>query len=171
MSRDILPLRLGAGRFLSRHASPTVWTRTLDHWGFALGCCPLRLRVLNRETVFPIPVVPCYCVTALLDSLKLISVTGCKVGNQGPIGDSWPIAFLGYPREHRVSVETPVQRRTGPNSPRDTCPRTRTSQEPDWPATRLIPGDGTDSLPETLTPLAVSVLQRRNVLLSSRRSK
>src|SRR5206468_2725431 len=45
MSREILPLRLGAGRFLSRHASPTVWTRTLDHWGFALGCCPLQLSV------------------------------------------------------------------------------------------------------------------------------
>src|SRR5437773_403054 len=58
MSREILPLRLGAGRFLSRHASPTVWTRTLDHWGFALGCCPIKLHVkrntsaaaLRRET-------------------------------------------------------------------------------------------------------------------------
>ena len=35
----------------------------------------------------------------------------------------------------------------------------------------LFPWDGTDSLPETLKLLAVSVVQRRNVLLSSRLSK
>ena len=39
---------------------------------------------------------------------------GCQVGNHGPIGDSWPIALLGYPRGHRVFRETRCWRHTGP---------------------------------------------------------
>jgi hypothetical protein len=31
---------------------------------------------------------------------------GCRVANHGPIGDSWPIAFFGHPRGHRVFIET-----------------------------------------------------------------
>src|SRR5438445_12848697 len=49
MSREILPLRLGAGRFLSRHARLTLWRRILHHWGFALGCCPIKVHV-KRNT-------------------------------------------------------------------------------------------------------------------------
>src|SRR5207245_3907184 len=49
VSSEILSLPVRAGRFLSRHASPTVWTRTLDHWGFALGCCPIKVHV-KRNT-------------------------------------------------------------------------------------------------------------------------
>ena len=55
---------------------------------------------------------------------------GCRVGNHGPIGDSWPIAFLGYPRGHRVFIETRCRWHTGPNYAMDALPRTRASQEP-----------------------------------------
>ena len=45
-------------------------------------------------------------MTAPFGSLKLISEDGCRVANHGPIGDSWPIAFLGHARGHRVILET-----------------------------------------------------------------
>jgi hypothetical protein len=32
-----------------------------------------------------------------------------EIGNHGPIGDSWPIAFWGCPRGHRVIPETRCQ--------------------------------------------------------------
>jgi RHS repeat-associated protein len=41
-------------------------------------------------------------MTAPFRSLKLVSKGGCRVANHGPIGDSWPIAFLDHARGHRV---------------------------------------------------------------------
>ena len=53
----------------------------------------------------------------------------------------------------------------------DTLPRSRASQEADWPTVKDDdPQDGTDSLPEALKLLVVSNVGGRNVLLSSRRS-
>src|SRR2546422_1997432 len=63
--------------------------------------------------------------------LKRTSVTVCQVGNHGPIGDSWPIAFLGCPRGHRVPQRL-VHEAHWPNFRFDTLSRTRASQEPDW---------------------------------------
>src|SRR5207244_11048992 len=45
-------------------------------------------------------------MTAPYGSLKLVSKVGCRVANHGPIGDFWPIAFLGHARGHRVILET-----------------------------------------------------------------
>jgi len=50
----------------------------------------------------------------------------------------------------------------------DTLPRSRASQEADWPTVRDDdPQEGTDSLPEALKLLVVSNVGGRNVLLSS----
>ena len=38
--------------------------------------------------------------------LKLASRAGGDDANHGPIRDSWPTAFFGYPRGHRVGMET-----------------------------------------------------------------
>src|SRR6516225_8074474 len=38
--------------------------------------------------------------------LKLASRSGWQSANHGPIGDSRPIAFLGYSEGHRVETET-----------------------------------------------------------------
>src|SRR5580704_15907907 len=46
------------------------------------------------------------------------------MANHGSIGDSWPIAFSGCPRGHKVSRET-----QWPNGITDTRPRTRASAE------------------------------------------
>src|ERR1700686_1975462 len=52
--------------------------------------------------------------------------------------DSRPIAFLGYPRGHRIDPETRCQTSAhrAPNECLDTHPRTRASQEPTWPPPR-----------------------------------
>ena len=65
-------------------------------------------RGATRSRCFsPIPIVSCSLfMTAPFGSLKLVSKGGCRVANHGPIGDSWPIAFLGHAREHRVILET-----------------------------------------------------------------
>jgi hypothetical protein len=55
-----------------------------------------------------------------------------KCANQDPMGDSRPIAFLGYPEGHRIDPETRgcSAARGAPNERIDTLPRTRASQEP-----------------------------------------
>src|SRR5215469_17752536 len=50
--------------------------------------------------------------------------------NHGSIGDSWPIAFSGYPRGPRVGCETGCPRHTAPNKPAETRSRTKVSREP-----------------------------------------
>ena len=65
---------------------------------------------------------------------------GCGFANHGPIGDSWPIAFFGYPRGHRVFIETRCRRHTRPTLAMDTLPRNRASQEPDRSPPGMILG-------------------------------
>src|SRR6516225_2200045 len=55
---------------------------------------------------------------------------GRQSANHGPIGDSRPIAFLGYPEGHRVGTETGCRSTGRPIFPLDTLFRTRASQEP-----------------------------------------
>src|SRR5580658_2242612 len=49
-----------------------------------------------------------------------------------------PIAFLGYPRGHRIDPETGcwTTAHRAPNECLDTLPRTRASHEPTWPPPR-----------------------------------
>ena len=87
----------------------------------------------------------------------------------GPIGDSWPMTFFGYPRGHRVDSETFVfPQHGGLTSPVDTLPRTKRLKNP-MATAKDDPQDGTDSLSEALK-LLVSDIGRRNGLLSSRGS-
>ena len=51
--------------------------------------------------------------------------------NHGSIGDSWPIAFSGYPRGSRVACETRCPKHAAPNLSAETRSRTRVSREPD----------------------------------------
>src|SRR5713226_4331704 len=60
--------------------------------------------------------------------------------NHGSIGDSWPIAFSGYPRGPRVVCETDCPRHTAPNFTVETRSRTRVSPEPDGHRQRKSPG-------------------------------
>src|SRR5579864_8596525 len=60
--------------------------------------------------------------------------------NHGSIGDSWPIAFSGYPRGPRVACETKCPRHILPNLSAETRSRTRASQEPDGHRQRRSPG-------------------------------
>ena len=65
--------------------------------------------------------------------------------NHGSIGDSWPIAFSGYPRGPRVGCETRCPRHTAPNLSAETRSRTRVSREPDGHRQRRSPaGSGLD---------------------------
>ena len=58
------------------------------------------------------------------------SRTVVKFGDHSSIWDSWPIAFLGYPREPRVGWETGCPKHAAPNLPAETRSRTRVSREP-----------------------------------------
>src|SRR5713101_908931 len=58
------------------------------------------------------------------------SRTAVKFGNHSSIGDSWPIAFSGYPRGPRVGCETGCPRHAAPNLSAETRSRTRVSREP-----------------------------------------
>ena len=86
--------------------------------------------------------------------------------NHGSIGDSWPIAFSGYPRGPRVSWETTCPRHFVPNFSAETRSRTRVSPEPHghrWTKSK----DGR-TRPETLKLFVVSDVGRRSTPLSSR---
>ena len=60
--------------------------------------------------------------------------------NHGSIGDSWPIAFSGYPRGPRVVCETKCPRHILPNLSAETRSRTRVSPEPDGHRQRNLQG-------------------------------
>ncbi len=87
--------------------------------------------------------------------------------NHSSIGDSWPMAFSGYPRGHKVSSRDLVLQAPQPNGILDTRPRTRASGEP----TGHRRDESRDDSRQTLKLLAVLDIQRRNGLLSSKRSK
>jgi hypothetical protein len=88
--------------------------------------------------------------------------------NHGSIGDSWPIAFSGYPRGPRVAWETECPRHILPNLSAETRSRTRVSPEPNGHRQRNS-RDGR-TRPETLKLFVVSETGRRSTLLSSIRS-
>ena len=85
------------------------------------------------------------------------------------MGDSGPMTFFGYPRGHRVKSETFVFEHGGLTFPIDTLPRPKRLKNPTT-TVKEDPGDGTDSLLETLKLLVLDVW-RRNRLLSSRQSR
>ncbi len=85
--------------------------------------------------------------------------------NHGSIGDSWPIAFSGYPRGPRVGCETKCPRHILPNFSAETRSRTRVSREPDGHRQKKSRDGRTRS--ETLKLFVVSEIGRRSTLLSS----
>jgi hypothetical protein len=92
--------------------------------------------------------------------------------HHGSIRGSWPMAISGYPRGHRIDPETRCSTAAHgtPNECIDTLPRTRASQEPIGHHRGMKPGRS-PGFCWTLKLLAVSVVLRRNVLLSSKVSK
>jgi hypothetical protein len=88
--------------------------------------------------------------------------------NHGSIGDSWPIAFSGYPRGPRVVCETDGPRDTAPNFSAETRSRTRVSPERDGHRQKKSRDGRTRS--ETLKLFVVSDVGRRSTLPSSTRS-
>ena len=88
--------------------------------------------------------------------------------NHGSIGDSWPIAFSGYPRGPRVVCETECPRHIVPNLSAETRSRTRVSPEPDGHRQKKSRDGRTRS--ETLKLFVVSDVGRRSTLPSSTRS-
>ena len=170
MSRDKSPRRLGADTFLSRHSAQSFErARAIGEWSSSGSSCFVSSRTVRL--FFP-PVVPFYCCDGAMRFLKLNKRNGYpprSAVTHGPIGDSWPMTFFGYPRGHRVKSETLVlEQHGGLTSPVDTRPRTKRLKNPTATA-KDDPQDGTDSLSETLK-LLVSNSWRRNLLLSSRRS-
>ena len=89
-----------------------------------------------------------------------------------PMGGSRPMAFLGYPRRHRIDPETRCETSAhrAPNECMDTLPRTRASPEPMGHHRGVKPGRPPE-LCATLKLLVASVVRRRNVPPSSRVSK
>jgi hypothetical protein len=103
---------------------------------------------------------------------KLRKPTVGLSANHHPMGGSRPMAFLGYPRGHRIDPETGccmTAHRT-PNERMDTLPRTRASPEPMGHYRGMKPGRPPEFC-ATLKLLALSVVPRRNVPPSSRLSK
>jgi hypothetical protein len=80
--------------------------------------------------------------------------------NHGSIGDSWPIAFSGYPRGPRVGWETKCPRHILPNFTAETRSRTRVSPEPNGHRQRNSRDGRTRS--ETLKLFVVSDVGRRS---------
>jgi len=92
---------------------------------------------------------------------------GCSA-NHGSIGDSWPIAFSGCPRGHRVSRETRCSKhlRSLTGFWILTLEPERLENQP----VILRDESGMDSR-QTLKLLVVLDVRRRNELLSSKRSR
>jgi hypothetical protein len=115
----------------------------------------LARRAAARRFDLPIPRVSCSRLRRHHSFCETDKRDGCQVGNHCPIGDLWPIAFLGCSRGHRVPQRL-VRKAQGPNFRFGTHSRTRASQEePDWHHQAL--GDGTDSLSETSSCLPFSL--------------
>src|SRR5271157_4057929 len=81
-----------------------------------------------------------------LGFLKLIS-GGCWIGNHGPIRDSWPIAFWGCPRGHRVIPETRCQSTQSLTDDWILSLEPERLKKSDDTSPGRIPAAGTDSLP------------------------
>src|SRR6202790_657261 len=90
------------------------------------------------------------------------------LGAQSTLGLTYQVDTL--PRTRASTRWLGAQSTLGLTYQVDTLPRTRASQEPDWPPPGTIP-EMERALREALKLLVVSDVRRRNVLLSSRRSK
>ena len=104
MSRAIAILWLGAGSFLVSASSPELelgLTRVV-----LLGLAVVfRFVPRSGEVLSPLW-FHCSCRDGSPSVRETGKRDGCRVANHGPIGDSWPIAFFGHPRGHRVFIET-----------------------------------------------------------------
>ena len=138
MSREIPLPRLGAGSAFVSASSPL-----LDRAPSMMGCSGSGLRswlASSPQTRSSRPSLGFHFTVATAPfGPETGKRVGGRVANHGPIGDSWPIALFGYPRGHRVFIETRCRRRTGPSWPMDALPRTSASQEPDGSASHVIP--------------------------------
>src|SRR5712691_13398940 len=96
MSRDIFLRPLAAAdAFVHSAPNPKQRSRSeVDRLGTRATAARFRIPIPSGF----MPVI----VTAPLASLKLASLVVAQFGNHGPIRDSWPIAFWGCPRGHRV---------------------------------------------------------------------
>jgi hypothetical protein len=118
---------------VKRHFSPSAGRGRISRTSSPCGL-PVRLDRLSRRSVSP----SCsqsdgFMTRSVVDAirlLKLASKAGRQSANHGPIGDSRPIAFLGYPEGHRVETETWCRGTGRPTFPLDTFFRTRALQEP-----------------------------------------
>ena len=108
MSRAIPFLWLGAGSFLVSSSSAK-----LNSHSFGLAVV-FRFVARSGEVLSPLW-FHCFCRDGSPSVRETGKRDGCRVANHGPIGDSWPIAFFGHPRGHRVFIETRCLRHTGPN--------------------------------------------------------
>ena len=133
MSRAIAILWLGAGSFLVSASSPQV------ELALFRTCGRLSLRRTKRRSSLPPLWFHCFCRDGSPSVRETGKRDGCRVAKHGPIGDSWPIAFFGHPRGHRVFIETRCLRHTGPTTAFDTLPRNRASQQSDGSPPRMIP--------------------------------
>ena len=99
MSRAIAILLAGCRKFVGLGIQPQV------ELALFRTCGRLSVRRTKRRSSFP----PCGSIFSV-ETVPSVRETGklddCRVANHGPIGDSWPIAFFGHPRGHRVFIET-----------------------------------------------------------------
>src|SRR5215207_4442074 len=89
------------------------------------------------------------------------------MGNHGPIRDSWPIAFWGCPRGHRVEPETRCRSTQSLNFRWILSLEPERLKKSDGTSPGIDPGSGNGLFPETFKPtLAVLAVGRRSTLLA-----
>src|SRR6202043_1401801 len=101
----------------------------------SVGC-----HVIAQRLGFSLPAVFIASWRRSLSVPKPTKQNVVKFGDHSSIGDSWPIAFSGYPRGPRVGCETGCPRHAAPNFSAETRSRTRVSREPDGHRQRRSPG-------------------------------
>jgi len=88
MSRDILPRRLGADTFLSRHsAQPFERALVIDEWSSSDVVVPCFVSSHEALRFFFLPVVPFHCRDGAIRFLKLTSLTVIRT-------DRWQLMVL-----------------------------------------------------------------------------
>jgi len=80
--------------------------------------------------------------------------------NHSSIGDSWPIAFSGYPKGPRVGCETRCPKHTASNVPAETLSRTRVSREPHGHRQRRSLDGAASSRTRYTLPMGMRLLRR-----------
>src|SRR5215471_3807479 len=93
--------------------------------------CARLLGMVARQLRFSLSAVFIACSQRSLTVPKPTKQNDGQVGDHGSIGDSWPIAFSGYPRGPRVDWETARPKHGAPSKPAETRSRTRVFREPD----------------------------------------